>query len=435
MKISLSERIEYGRKLLRSYVQRPKKGPKIVLFTGGTGSRLLACELRKYTHNASHIINTSDSGGSTRELRLLFRMPAIGDFRSRLLDLAGEISTRALLKRRLGDDNPQAAQAELEEELNDFITGRNKLVRDVVNGSENGHSKALIIMDALGQFQAQRLIYERNSRSKFKLKNASIGNLFLTGLYLQYGRDLETPIYFYKQLAEVKGHIIPTTLDYIHLAGMMRDDSILYGQHLITKSQLGPISDIWYVDGENNVARDIEPELNPKALGAIKEAQLIVYAMGSFYTSLLSNLKIPGIAQAIRESSAPKVFIANSVEDEETVGMSAGNMANEIIRFSRSRDDLTREPTDYLTHVIANDLRGESPIFKGKYGGKFRFSSPDTSDLISKDIEVIKTLLLCRKLAKRYESDRIKDEEELNELKNYDNRILARLLFSFIENN
>jgi len=75
--------VKNGTSLVKSFKRNPAKGPRFVFITGGTGSRFVAQELLTSTYNATYIIGTADSGGSTRELRKFFNMPGIGDFRSR----------------------------------------------------------------------------------------------------------------------------------------------------------------------------------------------------------------------------------------------------------------------------------------------------------------------------------------------------------------
>jgi len=380
--------------------------PKIAFITGGSGSRFLAMELRKHTHNASYIINTSDSGGSTRQTRLVFDMPAIGDFRSRLIDLADrELPGYSEATRLLGYRLPKSnTPAELESELRSLINGSHELLAGMLASNGEVHAYALIIMKALERFQSERGTYEHSVGRKFDLRNASIGNLFLTGLYLEYDRDLEVPIFLYKQLAGVKGNVIPATLDNIHIAARMADGPSILGQHRITASTNGPVEEVLFVSGENQGAEKVSPTVNPVAIEALGEANLIVFSMGSFYTSIISTLLIPGMAKAIRKSSAPKVFIANSVQDEETVGMSVGDMANELVRVLAQNDSLPAKTTSYLTHVIANCHKEDHPLVTTKYGNQYGIVSSDSSGL-DRDVKVIRRNLLSQGSQRKYDPE------------------------------
>jgi len=401
------DRISIGAERLRHFKKQPPHGPKIVLVTGGTGSRFLAMELLKHTYNSSHIINVSDSGRSTRQLRLLFDMQAIGDIRSRLIDLAstkmpGYQESTALLQHRLAQTG---TDGKLDFEFLRIINGEHPLVAAIEQNLSPYNTFATIIKRNLQQFQEERLKAEQLTGRNFDLRNASIGNLFLTGAYLYYDRCLETAIYFYRQLANVRGDVIPATLETIHLAAELADGNSVVGQQVITNSPNGPPQKLWYLNKEDLGAAEVFPSINKNAERAIKEADLIVFSMGSFKTSILSTLQIMGMAEAIRQSSAPKVFIANPVEDAETPGMTVGSMAQEIVRVLSERDSQPGNATDYLQYVLAT----KHPAHSG-----LRLL-PHEAIKIPRDIELITHALL-----------------ERPDVPTYDPNVLAKLLFSFV---
>lgn len=378
------DRIAMGQQRIKAFSQG-LPAPRVALFTGGTGSRELAIELHRFDPNTSHIINTTDSGRSTRELRMLFDMPGIGDLRSRLIDLSDRTSpgykeATKLLRHRLPEE---ATPGSLEYELNHIISGKHELVKNIVDSPSAPSEFAKIIRENIRSFQTARIEAEEQKHVSFDLRSASIGNLFLTGAYLFY-RDLEAPIFLYKQLANVRGDVMPATIESIHLAAQMRDDSVLIGQHLITKSDLGPPKRLWFLDREDVSGQRVEPRINPKVIGALKEADIIAFCMGSFSTSLLSTLRITGIAQAIRGSSAAKLFLANPIEDQETTGMAAGSMANEILKVLKEKDSVPGNDTDYLHRVITHNTSGNKTLPGG------RKLIPSTRGSLNREIELIK---------------------------------------------
>jgi len=340
-------------------------GPRIVFITGGSGARFLARRIAPYSTGTTHLINVSDSGGSTRQLRLLFDMPAIGDLRSRLIDLAdrdapGYEQTSDLLYHRLAKD---ATPQELERELDSIIDESHPLVREIYNvsGDHKDFSNfANLITTHIRDFNSARFELEPE-KGPFDLRQASVGNLFLTGAYLHYRKKLETAIYLYKMLARVQGDVVPATLENIHLAARLANDETIVGQHLITnKTSRSPIRELFYLDREDLVrGKVVSPRINPRAKAALKEAEMIVFSMGSFYTSILSTLHIMGMAEAIRESQAVKIFIANPVEDVETRGMTTEDMAHGILATLRTHDPKpSRESVDYLNVIIT----GNNPV-------------------------------------------------------------------------
>src|SRR3989339_208419 len=404
--------------LMQKYIRNPSKGPKIVLFTGGSGVRSPAIELVKYTHRTRHIINTTDSGGSTGMLRQVFELPgkhefpAIGDIRSRLFDLAnheipGYREVAKLLHYRL----PKYADNNiLRRVLSHIIRGNHELIRAIRKNSNNENldtssiPTSIIIQNALKTFWDTASTFERNYSLTLDLSDASIGNIFLAGLYFQYGgtgEALQTAIYFYKQLADVKGEVIPAHLESLHLAARFKDKT-LYGQHLITQNSLSlPVDELWYINDLEN-KKKVVPTVNPDVIKAIQEADMIVYGMGSFETSLRSILIIPGIAEAIRRRNVPKVLITNPVLDEETIRMTAINCACKIGNTLQDMDtDQSYDYNNYLTYVLANEYPGAT-MFKSKYGNRFGYM-PIGEGVIGNGVKLLQNNLLTSQGAKTYD--------------------------------
>ncbi len=367
-------------------VQTKSVYPKIVMFTGGTGCRTLAKEFNRRNFYTSHIINTTDSGRSTREIRMLFDIPAIGDIRSRLIDLSKETDQNSeilkLLKYRF-PTKKELTDIELENELNQIIDGTHPLVKKIEENPSAPKEFTKIIKKNIEYFQIKRKEYESRKNKSFNLESASVGNLFLTGAYLFY-QDLEVPIYLYKQLVNVNGDVIAATLDNIHLAAKMQDNSFVVGQHIITKSENGPPKEIYFLSKESKDAQKVEPKLNPKVLKPLMEADLIIYGMGSFYTSILSTLKISGIAEAIRKSKAKKVLLANPTEDAETREMTVGSIGYELLKILKEQDSLPGKDIDYLQFVLSHRI--QFPF--SQMGKKF---IPSNKEPLSSEIKHLKT--------------------------------------------
>ncbi|MFA5098465.1 MAG: 2-phospho-L-lactate transferase CofD family protein, partial [Candidatus Margulisiibacteriota bacterium] len=248
-----------GTELLKYYRVNGFKSLPMTFVTGGTGSRPLAIELAKNTRNVSYVIHTADSGKSTRQIRLFFgNIPAIGDLRSRLIDLAdpgspGHAQITALLYHRLTNDSISDARAEL---------------RSIVEGTDDaGFIRDIMASDAPRPFNNIFLTHIRGfcrrveamqaPHRMFDYRCASIGNLFLTGAYYAYEQDLETAIALYKLLAGVKEDVIPATLENVHLAALMADGNTIAGQHNITSYKSGPVRELWHASSEDPNAERI----------------------------------------------------------------------------------------------------------------------------------------------------------------------------------
>src|SRR5215472_14556699 len=139
----------------------------------------------------------------------------------------------------------------------------------------------------------------------------NFGNLFLAALTHVTGDFVEAVRVSSKVLA-VRGRIFPSTLSNVHLVAKLEDGRRVHGETRITESRLR-------IQRLTLSPRRVRPM--PKAVEAIRRADLVVLGPGSLYTSILPNLLIPEIAGAISKSRAPKVYIANLMtQPGETAG-------------------------------------------------------------------------------------------------------------------
>jgi uncharacterized cofD-like protein len=149
-----------------------------------------------------------------------------------------------------------------------------------------------------------------------ELQGHSFGNLFLTALANVTGDFLEA-IRLTSEVLAIKGRILPSTMADVHLVGELENGIALYGESLIGRSP-GRIHHISILPEECIPL--------PETLEAIAKADIISMGPGSLYTSLLPNLLVKGIPEAIRQSSALKVYIGNIMTQKgETVGFTASD--------------------------------------------------------------------------------------------------------------
>ena len=144
------------------------------------------------------------------------------------------------------------------------------------------------------------------------LEGHSFGNLFLSALTTITG-SLEQAVQASSKVLSVQGQVIPATGIDVMLWAELNDGEKIFGESLISQS-LKPISRIGCLP-EN-------PPALPAALDAIKEADLIILGPGSLYTSLLPNLLVPQIVEALLQNNAPKIYISNLMtQPGETDGL------------------------------------------------------------------------------------------------------------------
>ncbi len=134
-----------------------------------------------------------------------------------------------------------------------------------------------------------------------ELGGHSFGNLFLTVL-TQITGDFEKAIKSASEVLAIRGRVLPSTFEKICLVAEYEDGSKVRGEADIPKA--GKRIKRVFLDPQNPPACD-------EAVEAIRDAQIIFLGPGSLYTSILPNLLVPKIAQALKETRSPKVYICN----------------------------------------------------------------------------------------------------------------------------
>jgi len=144
----------------------------------------------------------------------------------------------------------------------------------------------------------------------------NFGNLFLAALTHVTG-DFTEAIRVSSKVLAIRGRIFPSTLSNVHLVAALENGRTVHGETRITASR-APIKKLTL---SSRAVRAL-----PKAIEAIKQADLILLGPGSLYTSILPNLLIPEIAGAIANSKAPRVYVANLMtQPGETAGYALGD--------------------------------------------------------------------------------------------------------------
>tara|TARA_B100000945_G_scaffold185059_2_gene148387 strand:+ start:1351 stop:2757 length:1407 start_codon:yes stop_codon:yes gene_type:complete len=144
------------------------------------------------------------------------------------------------------------------------------------------------------------------------LEGHSFGNLFLSALTTITG-SLEKAVQASSKVLSVQGQVIPATGIDVMLWAELEDGEKIFGESVIGES-IKPISRIGCLP-EN-------PPALQTAIDAIREADLIVLGPGSLYTSLLPNLLVPEIVEALLNNNSPKIYISNLMtQPGETDGL------------------------------------------------------------------------------------------------------------------
>ncbi|MBR4949575.1 MAG: YvcK family protein [Clostridia bacterium] len=184
------------------------------------------------------------------------------------------------------------------------------------------------------------------------LKGQSFGNLFLAamnGISMSFSQAVLKMC----KILSVNGQVLPVTEEDVNLKGIFNDQSSIIGESKISE----------YIKKTGKKLDHVEliPE-NPKALDdaleEIRKAKMIILGPGSLYTSIIPNLLVNGISEAIRKSSAKKVYIANVMTQQgETEGYTLSDHISALHKHSFE---------DIIEYCLVNNRKGEE-IYLEKY--------------------------------------------------------------------
>lgn len=327
--------------------------PGPVFFSGGTALKSLSQFFAGRRFPSVHLVTTFDSGGSSATLRKAFAMPAVGDLRNRLLALADPEKAPPAAITLFNTRVPKNA---------DFSTARQMLEELVQNSMSMeglpGDLRAIV---------AHSLTYfMENVPDSFDARGASIGNLILTAAYLENNRDFEAALALYAPFFHICGVIVPIVSASLNLGAILKNGQAIVGQHFFAKLP-APVKKLFLTVHESTAG--LEPAMEPvfcrppatvMARDYLKNAGLICYSMGSFYSSLLANLLPKGIGQSVALSRAAKIYIPNSGEDPELRNMPLAEQVALILATLREDAPDARVP-DLLNYVLVDSEHGKYP--------------------------------------------------------------------------
>ena len=274
----------------------PKRQKHFVVIGGGTGTFTVLSALKRYPLKLSAIVSMSDDGKSTGILRDQYGVLPPGDVRRALVALSEDSSMmRKLFEYRFK------------------------------NGDFAGHS---------------------------------VGNLFLSAFEKITG-NFATAVEEASKILNVKGKVIPVTLDNVRLHAKLYDGTLIKGETNIDIPKgpaRAPIKKVW-----------LEPRarIYKGAKEAILDADAIIIGPGDLYTSLIPNLLVFGVPEAIQKSQAKKIYICNLMTKfGETDGFGAENFVNEIEKYvGKNILDFVLRNTKKPSHNVLKRYKKEGSEF------------------------------------------------------------------------
>ena len=170
----------------------------------------------------------------------------------------------------------------------------------------------------------QKLMDYRFS-SDGQLNGHSVGNMLIAAL-ADIGGDFSRAVEIAGELLAIRGRVIPSTNTDVTLLATTEAGETLTGESNVARAS-GRITSL--------SLSPPNPQAHPEAVAALKEADLIIIGPGSLYTSIVPNLLIPGISEAVEQSRALKVYICNVAEEpRQTVGYTVLDHLDVVRRFA-----------------------------------------------------------------------------------------------------
>jgi CofD-related protein of GAK system len=364
----------------------PEHGPRVLFFSGGSAFNGLSQHITAYTHNSIHLITPFDSGGSSAALRQAFDMPGVGDLRQRLLALADQSAPNQrelcqLLQYRLPANKTHDA---LHRELREITSGQHELM-------------CAIPSEVRRDITHQLETLCKQLPNNFDLRLASLGNLVLAGGYLASGKDMNASLKLFSALINIRGTVRAIVDDSLHLGVHLDNGHTFIGQHLLTGKEhpdiSSPVSSI-FLSQSPREPNPVTALVNRENSQLIAEANIICYAPGSFYSSLIANLLPDGVADAVGKAPCPKVFIPNLGVDPEQLGMDFSATIQALIKQLRQCSG-DKPVSDLLNYVVIDSDRSRYPY------------ELDLELLDSLGIELLELPLVTSQSAPYYDDERL----------------------------
>jgi uncharacterized cofD-like protein len=309
-----------------------KQLKNVVVIGGGTGTYTVLTGLKKYQLNITAVVSMADDGGSNRVIRDEFGLLPTSDLRQCFVALA----------------------------------------------QENGEAEMLL-----------RKLFTYRFRQGNGIAGMTFGNLFMAALTDILGSQIKA-IERTGHILKIKGQVLPVTLTDSKLVAVYENGQEVVGEHLIDEPKHDPSLRI------KKISLRPDAVAYPKVLNALREADTIILGPGDLYTSIIANLVVKGIPEALQKAKAKVVYVANLMtRPGQTHGFTLKDHVNVLKAY------LGKNCIDV---VVVNSKPISKSILQ-KYQGAH-------SEVVQDDLEedyfrIVRADILSREVVKRVEGDEL----------------------------
>lgn len=183
--------------------------------------------------------------------------------------------------------------------------GSSGLLRDYINIVPPGDIRNILVAMADVDPEILKLLqYRFHAEDEFFAEHA-VGNLIIAAMTEMQGNIFDA-VQRLAAFLRVRGHVYPVSNEPLVLHAEFKNGSTLAGESEITHAHQ-TIDHVWVTGDEPGE----EPKAAPEVVKAIMNADMVVYGPGSLFTSILPNVVVPEVRQALQQTSAKQVYIAN----------------------------------------------------------------------------------------------------------------------------
>ena len=201
---------------------------------------------------------------------------------------------------------------------------------------------------------ARTILLKRFTKDR-RLRGHNAGNMLMTMLS-RYTGSFTSGVQALGEILDVQGHIFPVTTDKATLVAELSDGRRIFGEQAIDVPESGPrekIRSVYLVPHHAN-----QVKVYPPVLTAIRKAAMIILGPGDLFTSILPNLIVPGVTEALRATRAPIYYVLNLMTKyAETHRFKARDFVIELEKvMGRSLDGIvynTAMPSEALRKAYA----------------------------------------------------------------------------------
>lgn len=287
----------------------------IVVLSGGSGNDALIKGLKSLykESNVKVVVNAYDSGKSTGICRKVTSTLGVSDIRKNHTRMY-----KALTK------NPDKRLLEFYDSRYDFTKG-------------NEVNEILALMNNWGLTTLSPFVvrfFERPESSLYEFKDFSVANIVYSQMYSEYGYE-DTNRFFCDMLG-IDDFVILNSFDNVYLNAVLEDGTVLTdeGDIVELKNTANKITSLMYL-GDHSYG------VNPKAVEAVLNADLLVISTGTFWSSIYPTIEYLDFYKFVNESKAKKIWAINNEEDNDAFGVTSNDFIEQMASTGLDLSDFT----------------------------------------------------------------------------------------------